>query len=172
MFKAVDLVHVAKIGDLIDLIIDAHYRDLLIPGAVHDGPLAGSRDRPPVPPHHRLTFINFCGWLSVYDREPSGVKIQDQFLDHGAFSRAAPSFKDNDYRQFLFFDRTIQCCQLLFQRIYFCAVFFIRDDFVQINFLKHGKPPPVIIFCIPCNHHSMFEQILPSSFVCAWENLL
>ena len=125
-FKTHDLVHVPDVRQLVDLILHTHDGDLLIPGLVEDRPLSRLRNGLPVPPHHRLTLVHFSRRQGVENAEPARVKIQDQFLDHTAFSGGTPAFEQDDDRQLLGLDRTIQSGQLLLQRRDLFFVFFSR----------------------------------------------
>ena len=115
LFEAVDLIYMTQVGDLIDLILHPHHGDLLIPGLVHDRPLARSGDCLPVSPHHGLALILFRRRQHIHNRKPSRIKIQYQLLDHRALPCPAPAFKKDDYRELFFFDRRVQSCQLLLQ---------------------------------------------------------
>ena len=140
VLEAVDLVHVAEIRELVDVVVDPHGGDFLIPGAVHDGDLAVFRNRGPVAPHHRLTEIHVRGRLGIDDTVPARIEVLDQLLDQASLARAGPAFKDNNDREIGLLHRPVQGCQLFLQCFDGIFVLSFGDFPLQIDFFQHNAP--------------------------------
>ena len=140
-FETENVVHVRAVFLLRDPVFQPERRYLLIPGAIHDRELSLLRNRLPVAPEHGIAELCLRGRLRIHNREPAGIEILDELLNHEPLSRTAPSLKEDNDGEPGRTKRRIQRGERPLKPLDLRAVNFLGELFLKIYFFQQVRPP-------------------------------